>query len=457
MKNRFFLSTALAIIAIFLVFSSANAGPKDQPNDGRGNLPQPATAEDFYDNGAPDTAKVQLGKLLFYDKILSGNNNIACSTCHHALTDTGDGLSLPVGEGGTGLGMSRQTNYDIDAINERVPRNAPHVFNLGAREFVNMFHDGRVALNSDYPSGIVSPAGYNLPEGLDNVLAAQAMFPVTSGTEMCGQPGENPLAIYCEEGNLPLLWAGLATRLSENEAYVELFVDVFADISSAGDITFRHAANAIAAFEASAWRATNSPFDRYLEGNKKAMSKSADEGMKLFYGKAGCGKCHTGTFQTDQEYHAVAMPQIGPGRGDGWHEDYGREQVTGQIENRYQFRTPSLRNVALTGPWGHAGAFNTLETAARHFLNPVKSLYNYDTSQAVLPSRDDLDAIDFVVMNDPVALDEIAARNEIKPIELSKKQVVSLLDFLNALTDPGSIDLRTDVPKDVPSGLPLYD
>lgn len=457
MRNRFFVSTALVACATLLFIGSANAGPEGQGKKGKGKLPKPATAADFYDNGAPDPGKVKLGKLLFYDKILSGNQNISCATCHHALTDTGDGLSLPVGEGGTGLGMTRQTNYDIDAIIERVPRNAPHVFNLGAREFDTMFHDGRLTLNSAYPSGIISPAGMRLPEGLDNPLAAQAMFPVTSAAEMCGDPGENPLAIYCDEGDFPSLWAGLAKRLSEIESYVEMFTEVFDDISGAGDITYMHAANAIGAFEASAWRATNSPFDRYLSGNKKAMSKSAVEGMKLFYGKAGCAKCHIGTFQTDQDFHAVAMPQIGPGRGDGWHEDFGREQVTGNIENRYQFRTPSLRNVALTGPWGHAGAFNSLETVVRHFLDPVKSLYNYDTSQAVLPSRDDLDAIDFVVMNNPVVVDEIAARNEIKKVKLSNNQVMSLVDFLNALTDPGSIDLRKDVPTEIPSGLPLYD
>ena len=65
-----------------------------------GNLPQPVTDSDYYDNGRPDAAKVELGKNLFFDKVLSGNLNISCATCHHALTDTGDGLALPVGEGG---------------------------------------------------------------------------------------------------------------------------------------------------------------------------------------------------------------------------------------------------------------------------------------------------------------------------------------------------------------------
>jgi cytochrome c peroxidase len=457
MKKRSFLPVAIATCSLFFVPGSGIAGHGFQWGKGLDMLPPPATSQDFYDNGAPDQGKVELGKLLFYDKILSGNLNISCATCHHALTDTGDGLSLPVGEGGTGLGVTRNTGYDVNAIHERIPRNAPPIFNLGAREFQTMFHDGRVTLDDNYPSGITSPAGYHLPEGLDNVLAAQAMFPVTSSAEMCGQEGENDLANYCTNGELPALWAGLALRLSAIPKYVELFKEVFVDIEFAEDITYTHAANAIAAFEAVAWRADNSPFDRYLRGEKKAMSKSAISGMKLFYGEARCFDCHKGTFQTDHQFHAVAMPQIGPGRGDGWYEDYGREQVTGMSENRYQFRTPTLRNVALTGPWGHTGAFNSLEAIVRHFANPVQSLYNYDTSQAVLPSRTDLDDLDFAVMNDPAILAEIAERNERQPVSLTNNKVAHLVDFLNALTDPSSIDLRLDVPNQVPSSLPLYD
>jgi len=82
--------------------------------------------------------------MLFYDKILSGTKNISCTTCHHALAETGDGLSLPVGEGGSGLGVTHDTGTEDDAIHERVPRNAPFIFNFGAYELEEMFHDGRV-------------------------------------------------------------------------------------------------------------------------------------------------------------------------------------------------------------------------------------------------------------------------------------------------------------------------
>jgi cytochrome c peroxidase len=297
---------------------------------------------------------------------------------------------------------------------------------------------------------------------LDHVLAVQALFPVTSGEEMAGQPGENGVADAAGLGNLGGpggVWEQLADRLRGIEEYVEMFKAAFPHIKTANDITCVDAANAIAAFEAHAWRADNSPFDRFLRGDRRAMSISAVRGMMLFYGKAGCAECHAGAFQTDHSFHAIAMPQIGPGKGDGFdqHEDFGRYRETGNPEDLYRFRTPSLRNVALTGPWGHDGAYDTLEGVVQHHLNPPKSLHNYDTGQAVLPPRPDLDAVDFVVHNDPVRRAALAAANELKPKALRKRELRDLVDFLHALTDPASLDLRIDVPQRVPSGAPVYD
>ena len=422
----------------------------------KSNLPEPAADTDFYDDGNPDPAKVALGGQLFFDKILSGNLNIACATCHHSLTDTGDGLSLPVGEGGRGLGVTRDTGVGADAIHERVPRNAPPVFNLGAREFTTLFHDGRVQVDPTQPSGFRSPAGDALPPGLDNVLAVQAMFPVTSGTEMAGQPGENPIADAAASGDLAGVWAQLAERLQNVDGYVEQFVAVFDDVGAAEDISYVHVANAIAAFEAVRWRADDSPFDRFLRGEQGALSPQARRGMRVFYSprKGNCARCHSGTFQTNHGFAAIAMPQIGPGKGDGFRgrDDFGRERVTLNAADRYRFRIPTLRNVALTAPYGHAGAFNTLEAMVRHHLNTIRSLQSYDPGQAVLPSREDLDALDLIIMNDDVAVAGIAAANELPPVELTERELRNLVEFLHALTDPSSIDLRSDVPQSLPSG-----
>ena len=416
-------------------------------------------------------AKIELGRFLMFDKILSGNRNISCATCHHPLADAGDGLSLPVGEGGRGLGVTRDTGWRKKAIHERVPRNAPPVFNLGAHEFEVLFHDGRVVVNPDFPSDCETPAGEELPDNLENVLACQAMFPVTSPTEMAGQKNENHIAKAAEKGDLAGrrgVWALLAKRLQRIPEYVSLFKAAFPDeIFTRKDITYAHAANAIAAFEGSSWRTDNSPFDRYLRGDLHAMSANAIAGMNLFYGGDGngnaCASCHSGKFQTDHSFHAIAMPQIGPGRGSnspgksGGFEDFGREQKTGEPEDILKFRTPSLRNVTLTAPYGHAGAYDTLRAVIEHHLDPVNALYNYDQSQATLPPRSDLDSLDFVTMNDPDRVEYIAKHNELDSMNYSDEDVGLIIDFLNALTDPASIDLRKDVPWSVPSGLPVYD
>lgn len=432
-------------------------------------LPAPVTDADYYDEGSPDSKKVELGQLLFFDKILSGNHNISCATCHHPLADTGDGLSLPVGEGGLGLGVTRNTGLEEEAIGERVPRNAPHIFNLGAKQFERMFHDGRATIDPGAPSGFLSPAGDSLPVGLDNVLAVQAMFPVTSAAEMAGQAGENTdVGAPAAAGDLEEVWAALAARLRDIPEYVEIFADVYDDVVGPEDITYVHAANAIAAFEATAWRADNSPFDRFLRGEKGAMSPEAKRGMRLFYGRAGCATCHSGKFQTDQDFHAVAMPQIGPGKGDNQDgyadglDDFGRERVTGEAQDRFRFRTPTLRNVALTAPYGHAGAYDSLRLAVEHHLDPAGSLMDYwethGTDQAVLPSAGD--AVlhdDFVVVQDPDRLEQIAYANELAPSELSERELDQIMAFLQALTDPSMLDLRSDVPDSVPSGLPVFD
>ncbi len=406
---------------------------------------QPIVDTDYHYAARPEPEQVELGRLLFYDKILSGNRNISCATCHHPVHQTGDGLALSIGEGGSGLGTERDGGTGTDVARMRIGRNAQPLFNLGAKHFTVMFHDGRVEADPSNTERLLTPIGDELPEGLDNVLAAQALFPVVSADEMAGQRGENEIADAVSVDDVHKAWRLLEERINLIPEYASLsIVDV---------------ANAIAAFTTVEWRADRSPFDAYLRGNKESMTAEQTRGMALFYGDAGCGECHSGVLQTDMRFHSVAMPQVGPGKGHGFdgHDDFGREAVTGNPADRYRFRTPSLRNVSETGPWGHDGAFDTLEAVVRHHLDPVESLQNYRLESPLAPSRPDLDGRDNLVQSDAMRRSAIAVRNELGKRALTDAQVGDLLTFLNSLSDQTSLTTDANVPATVPSGLPVED
>ncbi len=486
------MKTLLALFALLIVLAM-------RPDPFWNALPAPVTDADYYDDGTPLPDKVELGRMLFFDKVLSGNQNISCATCHHPDFAGGDGVALGFGEGPRGLGPNRRAGVSsYEAVHERVPRNAPALFNLGAREFTRLFHDGRVEVDTAgyYEGGFITPARWKFPTGLDNALAAQSLFPGTSPTEMTGQRGENPLAEARALNNVAGpggVWDQLAGRLRAIPAYVELFEAAFPEeVAGADDITMVLAANAIAAFEATAFRADNSPFDQYLRTGE-GLNTEAERGARLFYGSAECNTCHSGPFQTDHEFHAIAMPQIGPGKSDGsddsyWRatglrafpEDFGRGRVTRRDEDLYTFRTPSLRNVALTAPYGHSGAYASLEAVVRHHLDPVASLDVYEVPEGLLaPVGEVLETTaqgpkletralsperreaflerDTWVQRQPELRARIAAANELEPNALSDAQVDDLLAFLESLTDPASKDLSGLIPETVPSGLPVVD
>jgi cytochrome c peroxidase len=422
-------------------------------------LPSPAVDGDYL-QASPDV--VELGRMLFFDKLLSGNRNVSCATCHSPVVATGDGLSMNIGTGGRGLSVLRDAGeLPLDPLEpvSRGSRNMQPLFNLGHADFDRMFWDGRLFADAATAQGFHTPAGDELPAGFEHALETVSIFAPTDVQEMTGQPGTNELADASVASPFVGVWDGIVERLKATPPYHELFFAAFPELGSDPDqIGIVHLGKAIGGFQAEAFRADDSRFDRFLRGNEGVLSEAEKRGMRLFYGKAGCADCHSGVFQTDFEFHAIAMPQVGPGfDGAGWMglEDFGREGVTGDPADRYRFRTPSLRNVELTGPWGHDGFFDSLEGVVRHHLDPVASLYAADPSQLVLPSRPDLDAIDLLVFQNPAVTDAIAAANELEPQHLRDEEVEDLLDFLRALTDPRAEDLRKTVPASVPSGLPL--
>ena len=394
---------------------------------------------------AQDEGLVKVGRLLFYDPILSGGREVACVTCHHPDHATADGVALGLGDGGKGLGPNR-TADPANPPEQRIPRNAPALFNLGAAEFTVMFHDGRL---EERPGARRTPfapdtIAHDLP-----MLAAQALLPLMSPDEMAGHYSESEISTAVRRGDFEAAWAAIAARVFALPGYAKAFADLGMTESPVP------IAQALGAFIADEWRADDSLFDRHICAGAP-MDDLATKGMALFYGNAGCADCHSGRFQTDHGFHAIAMPQIGPGKAARFEShvrDTGRERVTGRAEDAYKFRTPSLRNVVLTAPYGHAGAYAKLEGVIRHHLDPVNSLRRYAHEQVVLV---DLEGPkDFRALSDTAEVERIAAANELAPQNLSDSEVQALIAFLETLTDARSVKGRLGVPESVPSGLKI--
>lgn len=395
-------------------------------------------------------AKVTLGEALYWDPLLSGNKDVACVTCHHPLLGTGDGLSLSIGTGGLGLAPER---VFVSGRQVLVPRNAPPVFNLGLVGMDTMFWDGRIQKTTS--SEFLNPAGNNLPSGLENAVAVQAMFPVTSRDEMRGQHGDddihgkpNVLASIGDH-DMPIMWDTLMQQLLAVPEYRQLFRAAYPN-TPLTELGFEAAANAIAAYEMETFTFLDSPWDRFLQGDERALSAAALNGAALFYGAAGCAQCHSGPLLTDMEFHNIGVPQVGPGKGAEAPLDYGRARETEDEKELFAFRTPPLRNVSITGPWMHNGVYLTLEKTVRHHLNPVQIVADYDYGQLSALMKEDYLGVTAV---HAAALS--APSFAMPQIDLSEAEVAAILAFLESLTSPTARDLSFTIPDAVPSGLPV--
>jgi cytochrome c peroxidase len=230
-------------------------------------------------------AKVDLGRMLYWEPRISGNGTISCATCHNPALGWADGLAKGVGINGTKLG-----------------RSSPTVANAAYYDL--QFWDGRAAS-----------------------LEEQAKGPVENPNEMGGK-GERVVAF-----------------LKSVPGYARLFQEAF----GSPEITFDRFAMAVAAFERTVVD-LDSPFDRYARGDDKAMGEPALRGLELFAGKANCAVCHSGPNLADKRFHNIGLE-------DG---DPGRFAVTKNEMEKGAFRTPTLRNIALTAPYMHDGSQKTL-------------------------------------------------------------------------------------------------
>ncbi len=414
-------------------------------------VPDPITDADY----APvDLAQARLGQLLFYDPILSGNQEVACATCHHPKHGTGDGLSLGIGDGGIGLGPERIVDPD-NPPEQRIPRNAPGLFNLGAHEFTFLFHDGRIAADPEKPAGLRTPLDADMVSGFASLLSAQTMFPVLSADEMAGHYSENEVSTAVRQGLITGpggAWDIIAKRVAAVPEYEAAFAATFTEINGPESIDFTHISDVIAAFMEVEWRSDTSPFDAMLRGERNLPALAA-EGMELFYGSKGCADCHSGKFQTDHDFHAMGAPQIGPGKAARFEthaRDEGRFRVTGDVADLYAFRTPSLRNVALTAPYGHAGSHATMAGFIRDHAAPLDGLARYDADQIVLPK---MEVNDMRIMSEPAEIKAISDATVPWNTALTEDDINALVAFLDALTDPVAVTGRLGIPESVPSGL----
>ena len=421
----------------------------------------------------------QLGKLLFFSMALGGDKDSACVTCHHPALGGGDDLSLAIGVAAVNpnqLGTGRI--HDAFAISwdggPTMPRNVPSIFNVGMWDQA-MFWDGRLnslgktpGVNGGDSAGIRTPdtplntadvnAGDNLPVAL-------ARFPVTVNEEMRGfafEAGKNNDAVRnhlaARLGNY-----GIGAGELQQNNWLPLFQKAFNSTAKAETlITYANIAKAIGEYGRSQVF-VNSPWKAYVQGNKDAISDSAKRGALLFFrpitlkedgtqyvdqrfpqkSGAGCASCHSGDFFTDEQTHVVAIPQIGRGKGDGvfGDDDFGRFRETADPKDKYAFRTPTLTNVTATGPWGHSGAYETLEGIIRHHLNAEQAVAAFDYSQL---SQEGMQTQHASVNTQNAVNQLLAIRNASKPdnpevlqnVSLTNTQISDLLAFLETLTDP---------------------
>ena len=398
-----------------------------------------------------DPAMVELGRSLFFDKILSGNRDVSCATCHDPAASAGDALSLPIGTGGTGIGAVRT----LGAGRQFVPRNAPSLLNQGLGQ-IYLFWDGRV--NEEGGLGRVkTPNGVFLPGGLANLLAAQAMLPVLNRQEMRGLPGDRDIAGNLNElASIPdasafEIWNAAMRRLLAIQEYQAKFTAAYPGTPTSA-LGFQHAANAIAAFEVDALTRQTSAFDRFLVGDNRAMTADEKHGALLFFGKARCSTCHSGPLLGGQQFANVGAPQIGPGVGKAAPLDIGRgEEFPGISQYRFAFRVQPLRNVELTAPYTHSGAYATLEAVVRHYNNADSAHRNFDAS-SLAPGVRELYHGDEATKRAVLETLDFRVRDPLRLTQVEQRQLVA---FLKSLTDPAARNLSSIVPNRVPSGLSI--
>jgi cytochrome c peroxidase len=396
-----------------------------------------------------DQKRANLGRLLWFDIIGGLNNDNTCGGCHSPTNGFGDTQPMAIG-------IDNNLIVGPDRAGPRNQRRTPLAVNTAL--YPNLMWNSRFAALSGDPFDNRAGFQFPPPEGLSlsyqpHLLVAQAFIPPTERVEVAGFdfPGDN-YAIRAE----------VLRRLNAISAYRKLFGQVFPEIAAGAPITFDHFGRAIAEFEFTLVFA-DAPIDRFARGERHALTEGQKRGALLFFGKAGCVQCHSVGGESNEMFsdfkeHVIGVPQVAPSFGnvtfDGpdANEDFGLEQVTGDPNDRYMFRTAPLRNNAVMPAFMHNGAFVHLEDAIRHHLDPYASARDYTPRDLPPDLQGPVGPIEPVLAR----LDPLLQT----PVQLSDEEFATLVDFIrNGLLDPRVLPerLKTLVPGRVPSGRPTLD
>ena len=371
-------------------------------------------------DGAPAITVEELGRLLFWDPILSGDKDVACARCHHLDFAYADGRELSLGAGSVGLGPSRTdlTGGVIPVVKRNSPTVLNTVFNGLDRRRRNRGDRRRPGSGSDgTPASVDQTRAPMFWDNRTRSLEAQALELIKTFEEMRGLAYAEDVAVD-----------SAVARLQAIPEYVVLFQEAFGPGTS---ISADQLAGAIATFQRSLV-AMNSPFDRFRAGDRTAMTEPQQRGLQQF-NDAGCARCHRGLMFSDYNLRVEGVeenPQLSePDEGAG----------------RFRFRTPSLRNVALTAPYMHNGMLATLADV----------LLFYDNGRSKNPNVVNGRQRDGRRRDGPErGGDESVAqlsRNFRRVDDMSVLEMHEIAAFLGALTDE---NFDKTIPTRVPSGLP---
>ena len=297
---------AAALLALLATAcgEQASEGSVDSPT------PWPITAFPELPEDVDNTpeAVTELGRMLFFDPVLSVDDETACATCHSEQWGMADALKLGVGHGAGLLSGPGRRGPNV------LRRHSPTLYNLAWRE--TLLWDGR-----------------------STSLEEQALFPLLAEDEMSLDPAE------------------AISRLEAIPEYVELFEAAFPEDP---EVNLANFAKALAAYQRT-FITNESLYDGYIEGRPYLFNEDQVEGMFRF-AEMGCDGCHTPPLFESETFADRNVPN--PQDID----DRGREEHTGLLEDRGKFRTVTLRNVISTEPYFHNGAIASLSDAVRHEL-----------------------------------------------------------------------------------------